>query len=262
MQDKVAIVTGAASGIGKATAILFAEEGAKVVVSDVDQEAGEKVVAEIKARQGEAIFIKADASKPKDHEKMVKKTVETFGKRDIAVNNAGIGGASAEVGEYPLDSWQQVIDINLSGVFYGMRYQLPEMEKTKNASIINMASILGQVGFSTAAAYVAAKHGVIGLTQTAALEYGPRNIRVNAIGPGFVYSGMVNEETMGKEVLEMLETKHALGRLGNPIEIAELCLWLASDKSSFVTGAYYPVDGGYLRCNLQRARLFQTWHKK
>src|SRR5690606_10230437 len=161
-------------------------------------------------------------------------------------NNAGIGGASAPTGEYPIDSWQKVIDVNLTGVFYGMRYQLPEMVKAGGGSVVNVASILGSVGFENAPAYVAAKHGVVGLTKASALEYARKNVRVNSIGPGFIYTGLVNEETMGKEVITVLEQKHALGRLGNSEEVAELILFLASDKASFITGSYFPVDGGYL----------------
>ena len=246
LKDKVAIITGAASGIGAETAKLFASEGAKVVISDISEEKGKMVVEEIKKGGGEALFVKSDTSKPTDHERLVKETIKAFGKLDIAVNNAGIGGASAPTGEYPIDSWQKVIDINLSGVFYGMRYQLPEMVKAGSGSIVNIASILGQVGFENSAAYVASKHGVVGLTKSAALEYARKNVRVNSIGPGFVYSGLVNEETMGKEALSFLEQKHAVGRLGDAHEVAELILFLASDKASFITGSYYPVDGGYL----------------
>ena len=246
LKGKVAIITGAASGIGEATAKLFASEGASVVVSDISEDKGMKVVYDIKKAGGKAIFVKSDTSKPDDHERLVKETVKEFGKLDIAVNNAGIGGASATTGEYPIDSWQKVIDINLSGVFYGMRYQLPEMVKSGSGSIINIASILGQVGFEKSPAYVASKHGVVGLTKGAALEYAKDKVRVNSIGPGFIYTGLVNEETMGKEALEFLEQKHALGRLGKPEEVAEMILFLASDKASFITGAYYPVDGGYL----------------
>lgn len=246
LENKVAIVTGAASGIGEAAAKLLALEGARVIVSDLSEEKGQRVVEEIRKNGGEAFFIKNDASKAADHEQLVKETVARYGKLNIAVNNAGIGGASAPTGEYPLDVWQKVIDVNLSGVFYGMRYQLPEMAKAGSGSIINVASILGQVGFANAPAYVAAKHGVVGLTKTTALEYAQQNIRVNSIGPGFIYTGLVNEETMGKEALSFLEQKHALGRLGNVQEVAELILFLASDKASFITGSYYPVDGGYL----------------
>lgn len=150
----------------------------------------------------------------------MKETVKAFGELNIAVNNAGIGGASAPTGEYPIDSWQKVIDINLSGVFYGMRYQLPEMVKARSGSVINIASILGQVGFENSAAYVASKHGVVGLTKAAALEYARKKVRVNSIGPGFIYTGLVNEETIGKEALTVLEQKHAVGRLGNAQEVA------------------------------------------
>jgi NAD(P)-dependent dehydrogenase (short-subunit alcohol dehydrogenase family) len=246
LESKVAIITGAASGIGEATARLFASEGAKVVVSDISEEKGTKVVDEIKKSGGEAFFVKSDASKAADHERLVKETVKKYGKLDIAVNNAGIGGASAPTGEYPVDSWQKVIDINLTGVFYGMKYQLPEMVKAGSGSVINIASILGQVGFENSAAYVASKHGVVGLTKASALEYAKKQVRVNSVGPGFIYTGLVNEETMGKEALKALEQKHAVGRLGNAQEVAELILFLASDKASFITGAYYPVDGGYL----------------
>lgn len=246
LKGKVAIITGAASGIGEATAKLFASEGAKVVVSDISEEKGSKVVEEIKDAGGEAIFVKSDTSKPEDHEKLVKETVKKFGKLHIAVNNAGIGGASALTGDYPIDSWQKVIDINLSGVFYGLKYQLPEIVKAGSGSVVNVASILGQVGFANSAAYVASKHGVVGLTKSAAVEYAKEKVRVNAVGPGFIYTGLVNEETMGKEALTFLEQKHAVGRLGTAQEVAELILFLASDKASFITGSYYPVDGGYL----------------
>jgi NAD(P)-dependent dehydrogenase (short-subunit alcohol dehydrogenase family) len=142
--------------------------------------------------------------------------------------------------------WQRVIDINLSGVFYGMKFQIPEMVKAGGGSVINVASILGNVGFQGSSAYIAAKHGVVGLSKAGAIDHAADKVRVNAIGPGFVYTGLVNEETLGKELLEALEQKHALGRLGNPEEIAALCLFLASDAASFITGSYYPVDGGYL----------------
>jgi NAD(P)-dependent dehydrogenase (short-subunit alcohol dehydrogenase family) len=246
LENKVAIITGAGSGIGEATAKLFASEGAKVVVSDISEDHGKKVVEEIKKNGGEAFFVKSDASKASDHEQLVKETAKKYGKLNIAVNNAGIGGASAPTGEYPIDSWQKVIDINLTGVFYGMRYQLPEMVKAGSGSVINIASILGQVGFENSPAYVAAKHGVVGLTKSAAWEYAKKKVRVNSVGPGFVYTGLVNEQTMGKEAITFLEQKHAFGRLGTAQEVAELILFLASDKASFITGSYYPVDGGYL----------------
>lgn len=246
LENKVAIVTGAASGIGKETALLFAKEGAKVVVSDIAEDGGRKTVQEIEAIGGEALFIKADTSRPEDHKVLIKKTIDAFGKLDIAVNNAGIGGPLVPVGEYPIDGWDKVIGINLSGVFYGMNQQIPAMLDSGGGSVINIASILGSAGTPSAAGYVAAKHGVVGLTKASALDYADKNIRINAIGPGYVYTKLVNEETMGKEGIEALEKMHPMGRLGEANEIAEMVLWLASDKSSFVTGSYYPVDGGYL----------------
>ncbi|GLB49219.1 SDR family NAD(P)-dependent oxidoreductase [Neptunitalea lumnitzerae] len=245
LDNKVAIITGAGSGIGKATATLFAENGAKVVVTDVNEEHGKQVVEDIKTKGGEAIFVKADTSKPEDSERTVNEAVKTFGKLDIAVNNAGISGAQAPIGDYPIDSWDKVIAVNLNGVFYGMRYQLPAMEKNGKGSIINVASILGAVGFAHSAAYVAAKHGVVGLTQNAGIEYAAKGIRVNAVGPGFIKTPLV-ESSLSKEEYDGLASLHPIGRLGEPEEVAELFVWLASDKASFATGAYYPVDGGYL----------------
>lgn len=244
LESKVAIVTGGGSGIGESIAILFASEGAKVVVSDIDEKNGNKVVSDIKSKSGEAIFVKADTSKPEDNKKLVDETIKKYGGLHVAVNNAGIGGPSTLVGEYPIEGWDKVIAINLSGVFYGMRYQIPAMLNSGEGSIINMASILGSVGFANSSAYVAAKHGVVGLTKNAAVEYATKNIRVNSIGPGFISTPML-DNNLDKETLKFLETKHPIGRLGKPEEVAELALWLASSKSSFVTGSYYTVDGGY-----------------
>lgn len=246
LENKVAIITGAASGIGKETALLFAKEGAKVTVSDINEDAGNSVVEEIKKMGGEAIFVKANTASPSDNENLVNQTVKAFGALHIAVNNAGVGSEFSKVADVTLDDWKRVIDINLNGVFYGMKYQIPEMLKAKGGSIINIASILAQAAFQGSSAYVASKHGVLGLTKTGALDYATDNVRVNAIGPGFIYTGLVNEETMGKEAIEALETKHAVNRLGEPKEIAAMALFLASDEASFVTGAYYAVDGGYL----------------
>ncbi|WP_316742463.1 glucose 1-dehydrogenase [Pedobacter antarcticus] len=245
LENKVAIVTGAASGIGEAVAHIFAEAGAKVVVSDVDQENGERVVAELKSQGADAIFVQADTSKPADNEKLVKTTIEQFGALHIAVNNAGIGGPAARTGEYPVDGWDKVIAINLSGVFYGLRYQIPAMLEHGGGSIINMASILGQVGTRLSGAYVAAKHGVVGLTKSAALEYADQNIRINSVGPGYIRTPLLTKH-LTPEQMDNLVQLHPVGRLGESKEIAELVLWLASDKASFVTGAYYAADGGYL----------------
>lgn len=244
LQGKVALITGAASGIGKSTALLFAKNGASVLLTDIDVKKGEKLADEIKAFGGKAVFVKADTSQPKDSEESVKEVLFHFGKLDIAVNNAGIGGDQLPLGEYGIEAWDKVIGINLSGVFYGMRYQIPAMLKNGKASIINVASILGSVGFANSAAYVAAKHGVVGLTKTAALEYSAKGIRINSVGPAFIKTPLLDD--LDKDVLEQLVSVHPIGRLGEPEEVAELFMWLAGDRSSFATGAYYPVDGGYL----------------
>jgi NAD(P)-dependent dehydrogenase (short-subunit alcohol dehydrogenase family) len=243
LENKVAIITGAGSGIGKAAAILFANEGAKVIVSDINEENGNSAVDEIKKGGGEVFFIKADSSNAEDNEALVKQTLQQYGKLDIAVNNAGIGGPLSVTGEYPIDGWQKVIDINLSGVFYGLRYQIPAMQQN-GGSIINVASILGHAGTRFSPAYVAAKHGVVGLTKAAALEYADKNIRINSIGPGYIKTPLLN--SLDEATMNALVGLHPIGRLGESHEVAELILWLASPKSSFVTGSYYPVDGGYL----------------
>ncbi len=244
LEKKVAIITGAGSGIGKATAELFAKEGAKVIVSDINEANGKSAVDEIKKKGGEAFFVKADSSKPEDNEALVKQALEKYGSLDIAVNNAGIGGPFVETGKYPIDGWQKVIDINLSGVFYGLRYQIPAMLE-KGGSIVNIASILGSAGTKFSPAYVAAKHGVVGLTKAAALEYADKKIRINSVGPGYIKTPLV-ENSLDADALKALVGLHPIGRLGESEEIAELILWLASSKSSFVTGGYYPADGGYL----------------
>ncbi|HET9744646.1 MAG TPA: glucose 1-dehydrogenase [Chitinophagaceae bacterium] len=244
LEDKVAIITGAGSGIGKATAELFAKEGAKVVVSDINEANGNAATEEIAKHGGEAFFVKADSSKPEDNDSLVKQTLQKFGALDIAVNNAGIGGPLGITGDYPIDGWKKVIDINLSGVFYGLRYQIPAMLEY-GGSIINVASILGHAGTKLSPAYVAAKHGVVGLTKAAALEYADKKIRINSIGPGYIKTPLVMN-SLDTSTLNALVGLHPMGRLGESEEIAELLLWLASPKSSFVTGAYYPIDGGYL----------------
>ncbi len=246
LKDKVALITGGSSGIGRAVALAWAREGARVVVSDTNRDGGEQTVAQVRGLGGEALFVAADVSQPQDCEALVQRAVEKFGRLDIACNNAGIGGPQAPTADYPLDGWAQVIGINLSGVFYGMKYQLPAMLKNGGGAIVNMASILGAVGFAGAPAYTAAKHGVVGLTQAAALEYSAQGVRINAVGPGFIHTPMISALEENQAVNDMLVAAHPIGRLGRAEEVAELVLWLVSDKASFVTGSYYPVDGGYL----------------
>lgn len=242
LEDKVAIVTGGVSGIGRAIVELFVKEGAKVVVADLNEKDGHALVNSLGG--GNVLFVKADASSAEDNKKIVEVAIENFGALHIAVNNAGVGGAAATVGDYPIESWNKVIDINLNGVFYGMHYQIPEITKV-GGSIINMASILGAVGFANSSAYVAAKHGVVGLTKSAAWEYGTKGVRINAIGPGFIATPLI-DTALDQQAQDYLASQHAMQRLGKPEEVAHLAVWLASDKASFVTGSYYPVDGGYL----------------
>lgn len=246
LKGKVAIVTGASSGIGKSIAQLYAREGAAVVLSDVNREMGEKAVAEIRAAGGEATFVAANVADATDCKRTVDAALERYDRLDVACNNAGIGGESQPTADISIEGWQKVIGINLSGVFFGMKYQIPAMLKSGGGSIVNMASILGQVGFANSSAYVAAKHGVVGLSKNAALEYAPKNVRVNSVGPGFIHTPLLKDLEADRRTLEMLISLHPMGRLGDPEEVAELVLWLSCEKSSFVTGAYYAVDGGYL----------------
>ncbi|MBS9523021.1 glucose 1-dehydrogenase [Litoribacter alkaliphilus] len=245
LENKIALVTGAGSGIGHAVAISYAKEGAKVIVSDLNEDGGHKTVDDIKKDGGEAFFIKADVGTADGNEELVKRTVEKYGSLHIACNNAGIGGPMGMTGEYPVEGWDKVIAVNLSGVFYGMRYQIPEMLKAGGGAIVNMASILGNVGTRYSPAYVAAKHGVVGLTKASALEYANQNIRINSVGPAYIKTPLL-DNNLTQEQLDGLVILHPIGRLGQSPEVAELVLWLSSDKASFVTGSYYPVDGGYL----------------
>lgn len=243
-ENKVAIVTGASSGIGEAIAHLFAQQQAKVVVSDINDESGKKVVQAIKDAGGNAEYFSCNVADPQQVSALVKYAVDTFGALHIMVNNAGIGGEQASTADYSLESWNQVIGINLNGVFFGTKYAIPAILQSGGGSIINITSILGTVAFPNAVAYVSAKHAIIGLTKTTAMEYSAQGIRVNAVGPAFINTPLLSG--LDSAMKEMLVQLHPIGRLGEASEVAELVAWLASDKASFCTGAYYPVDGGYL----------------
>ena len=245
-EGKVALVTGGASGIGRATAVKFGVEGANVVVADVDQRGGQETVRMVKECGGDAIFVPTDVSEESDVIALIETTLATYGRLDYAVNNAGIEGRSAATADLASGDFDRTIAINLRGVWLCMKYELPHLLET-GGSIVNMSSVAGLIGFAGSGAYVASKHGVIGLTKTTALEYSGQGVRVNAISPGVIMTPMVKRVgERGAGVLDVLEALHPIGRTGTPDEVAEATVWLCSNKASFITGVALPVDGGFV----------------
>ena len=246
LREKVIIVTGASAGIGRAAAGLFAAEGACVVLADIDAERGEAAAAELRDKGAEAIFVPTDVGDDAQVAALVARTLDRFGHLDGAFNNAGIEGASAPTHECTMDNWQRTLAVDLTGVFSCMRHEIPAMLASGGGSIVNCSSIAGLVGFPGIAAYVASKHGVIGLTKTAALEYGPQGIRVNAVCPGVIDTEMIDRFVAGDDTARAaLTDMEPVGRIGSPDEIAEAAMWLCSDRSSFTTGQAIAIDGGF-----------------
>lgn len=244
-ENKVAIVTGGAYGIGRATAIEFARLGAKVAV--VDWKQSSETVNAIKASGGEAIFIACDVSDPAAVESMVSTTVGTYGRLDFAFNNAGIEGKLGATQDCTLETWDNTLNINLKGAWLCMKYEIKEMLKTGGGAIVNCASVAGLVGFPNACAYVASKHGLVGLTKTAALELAKSGIRVNALCPGIIKTDMIDRATGGNpDVEKQFVAGEPIGRMGTPQEMAEVVVWLCSNKASFVTGQAIAADGGWV----------------
>lgn len=246
-ENKVAFITGASAGIGRATAMAFAKNGAMVAVVDVNDDGGLQTVHLIQEAGGTAFFIKCNVASSAEVQAAIVKTIEKYGRIDFAFNNAGIEGQSGNTADCSEENWQKVIDINLKGVWLCMKYQIPQMLKQKGGAIVNCSSIAGVVGFLEIPAYVASKHGVIGLTKTAALEFAKANIRVNAVCPGVIQTPMIDRFVHGEaQVRNQLVAGEPVGRIGQPEEIANAVLWLCSDASSFVTGHPLVVDGGWV----------------
>jgi NAD(P)-dependent dehydrogenase (short-subunit alcohol dehydrogenase family) len=241
---KVAIVTGGGSGIGAAVARQLAGGGATVVVADRNLDGACEVVEQIKSKGGKAVAHEINVADPVEVEAMVARTVRDFGALNLAVNNAGIGGPSAATADYPLEGWNSVISVNLSSAFYGLKYEIPAIIVAGGGAIVNMASILGTLGFAQAPAYVAAKHGMVGLTKTAAIEYAKHGVRINSIGPGFIDTPLLSKN-LDQSTLTYVAGLHPVGRLGTADEVAALTCFLLSDEASFITGSYHLVDGGY-----------------
>ncbi|OQP63935.1 short-chain dehydrogenase [Niastella vici] len=246
-EGKVAIVTGGSFGIGRAAAVAFAARGAKVIVADWLEDKEQTTLNQIKAAGGQAIFIICDVSKSKDVQAMVEKTISTYGRLDYAFNNAGIEGATASTNECTEENWDKTININLKGTWLCMKHEIPYMLQQGKGAIVNCASVAGLIGFPGLPAYVVSKHGVVGLTKTAALENAKQHIRINAVCPGVIHTAMIDRITgMNKEAEKQFVSMEPVGRMGDPEEVAEAVIWLCSDAASFVTGHAMPVDGGWI----------------
>ncbi len=247
LQGKVALVTGGTSGIGRETAVLFAKSGAKVVVSGRREAEGKETLDLIRAAGGDGLFVKGDVSKTNDVQTMVQNAVEKFGRLDVAFNNAGIEGNWLPIAEQPEEDWDRVIAINLKGTWLCLKYEIQQMLKQGGGgAIVNMSSIAGLMGGAAAATYVASKHGVIGLTKSAALECAMSGIRVNAVSPAVIETDMGDRIFGAPEINKRVLKFHPIGRFGKPIEIAEAVLWMCSDRASFMTGQTLVLDGGFL----------------
>ena len=248
---KTALITGAAAGIGRATALTFAAEGASVVASDVDDAGGKETVAMIEKAGGKAIYVSADVSKPTDVKTLIAKTVAAYGRIDCAVNNAGIEGKITPFADQPEDNFDAIIGVNLKGTYLCLQAEIAAMLKSGGGAIVNLSSIAGLIGFPGLSPYVASKHGVIGLTKNAALEYAKAGIRVNAVCPGGIDTRMLDslaeQATAGAQSsAEMMDPLHPMGRIGTPQEVADLIVWLCSPRAGFITGTAIPIDGGYV----------------
>ena len=249
LAGRVALVTGGASGIGRATALTFAREGAKLVIADMNGDGRSQTVHIITENGGEATFVQVDVANATEVEAMISATVKTYGRLDCAHNNAGIGSRPrAPLHECSEETWDRVLSINLKGVWLCMKYEILQMLKQGSGAIVNTASIMGLVGsWSGTVAYNASKHGVVGLTKTAALEYATAGIRVNAVCPGYIHTPLIEAALTSNPALEaQIVARHPVGRMGKPEEIAEAVVWLCSDAASFVTGHTMTVDGGYV----------------
>jgi NAD(P)-dependent dehydrogenase (short-subunit alcohol dehydrogenase family) len=245
LKDRVALVVGASSGIGRAAALAFAREGARVAVAARREEEGEAVAQAIRDQGGESLFVRTDVQRMEDVQAMVARTVQTFGRLDIAFNNAGMEGPNMDLVDYSEEGWSHTLDINVTGMWRCMKYEIPELLKQPGAAMVNMSSVLGVVGIWKQAAYVASKHAVLGLTKAAALEYARRGLRINAVCPGYIWTPMLErlfqDAEKGKAKISKSEP---IGRPANPEEVAEVVVWLCSDKASFVLGHPLVIDGG------------------